>query len=62
MTKAVLTAFAVIAAMNLSAQTIDRTKPPETGPLPAFKLPPVFETKLDNGLHVVLVEDRRFPL
>lgn len=62
MTKALLTAFAVIAAMNLSAQTIDRTKPPETGPLPAFKLPPVFETKLDNGLQVVLVEDRRFPL
>ncbi len=62
MTKALLTAFAVIAAMNLSAQTIDRTKPPETGPLPTFKLPPVFETKLDNGLLVVLVEDRRFPL
>jgi zinc protease len=62
MTKALLTAFAVIAAMNLSAQTVDRTKPPETGPLPAFKLPPVFETKLDNGLQVVLLEDRRFPL
>jgi predicted Zn-dependent peptidase len=30
--------------------------------LPVFKLPTVFETTLDNGLEVVLVEDRRFPL
>lgn len=54
-----LMAFGV-AAMH--AQQIDRTKPPETAPLPAFKLPPAFETKLPNGLQVVLVEDRRFPL
>ena len=43
------------------AQTIDRTKPPETPPIPAFKMPPVHETKLPNGLAVVLVEDPRFP-
>ena len=30
--------------------------------LPVFKLPSVFETALPNGLRVVLVEDRRFPL
>lgn len=41
---------------------IDRTKPPETPPLPPFRLPPVFETPLSNGLEVLLVEDRRFPL
>ncbi len=41
---------------------IDRTKPPETAGLPAFKLPPVFETQLSNGLSILLVEDRRFPL
>jgi zinc protease len=46
----------------MTAQTIDRTKPPETAALPAFKLPPVFETTLPNGLQVLLVEDRRFPL
>ena len=46
----------------LMAQTIDRTKPPETPPIPAFKMPPVHETKLPNGLAVVLVEDSRFPL
>jgi zinc protease len=46
----------------LMAQTIDRTKPPETPPIPAFKMPPVHETRLPNGLAVVLVEDSRFPL
>ncbi len=43
-------------------QTIDRTKAPETPPIPAFKMPPVHETKLANGLRVVLAEDARFPL
>ena len=47
---------------SLSAQTIDRTKPPETPPLPAYHLPPVYETKLPNGLSVVLLQDARFPL
>jgi zinc protease len=44
------------------AQTIDRTKPPETPPIPSFKMPPVHQTPLPNGLSVVLVEDARFPL
>jgi zinc protease len=43
-------------------QTIDRTKPPETPPIPAFRMPPADEIKLPNGLTVVLVEDSRFPL
>jgi zinc protease len=47
---------------SLSAQTIDRTKPPDTPPLPAYHLPPVYETQLPNGLSVVLLEDARFPL
>jgi zinc protease len=52
----------VLAALALSAQTVDRTKPPQTPPIPNFKLPPVYETKLPNGLGIVLVEDARFPL
>ncbi len=52
----------LFAGSILMAQTVDRTKPPRTPPLPSFKLPPVFETKLPNGLEIVLVEDRRFPL
>ncbi len=52
----------LIAGTTLMAQTIDRTKPPETPPIPVFKMPPVHESKLRNGLAVVLVEDARFPL
>lgn len=44
------------------AQSIDRTKPPETPPIPSFKMPPVHDTTLPNGLSIVLVEDARFPL
>ncbi|HOK44446.1 MAG TPA: pitrilysin family protein [Bryobacteraceae bacterium] len=43
-------------------QTMDLTKPPKTPDLPVYKLPPVYETTLPNGLTVLLVEDRRFPL
>jgi zinc protease len=49
-------------AYSLSAQMVDRTKPPVTPAIPSYKLPPVFETKLPNGMGVVLVEDNRFPL
>jgi zinc protease len=51
-----------LAAFGLAAQTVDRTKAPASGPIPGYKLPPVFETKLPNGLAIVLVEDNRFPL
>ncbi|HEV3198822.1 MAG TPA: pitrilysin family protein [Bryobacteraceae bacterium] len=61
MSKRSLVAFALF-AFGLAAQTVDRAKPPQTGPIPGYKLPPVFETKLPNGLAVVLVEDSRFPL
>lgn len=52
----------LLAACMLAAQTVDRTKEPQTPPIPGYKLPPVFETKLPNGLAVVIVEDGRFPL
>jgi len=41
---------------------MDLSKPPETPALPLYKLPPVLETELANGLTVLLVEDRRFPM
>jgi hypothetical protein len=58
------TLLAAVAALAISAaaQTVDRTKPPQSPPIPGYKLPPVFETRLPNGLVVVLVEDARFPL
>jgi zinc protease len=49
------------ALLALSA-VVDRSKPPQTPPLQDYKLPPVYETKLPNGLSIVLVEDPRFPL
>lgn len=56
-------ALAWLVAVGLAAaQSVDRTKPPQTGPLPAFKVPPAYETKLPNGLAVELVEDARFPM
>jgi zinc protease len=48
--------------MNVRGQKMDRTKPPQTPDLPVYKLPAVSQTTLPNGLEVILVEDRRFPL
>ncbi|MCP5112424.1 MAG: insulinase family protein [bacterium] len=49
-------------AVLAMAAAVDTTKMPETAPLEAFELPPVHETKLDNGLRIVLVDDQRFPM
>ncbi len=46
----------------VQGQTMDPNQPPKTPDLPVYKLPPVFETKLPNGLTVLLVEDARFPI
>jgi zinc protease len=48
--------------LTLAAQTVDLTKPPVSRDPRPYKLPPVFETKLPNGLTVMLAEDSRFPL
>lgn len=57
----ILSAIA-LAALCAAAQTVDRTKAPASPPIPGYKLPPVFETKLPNGMGLVIVEDSRFPL
>lgn len=44
------------------AQAVDRTKPPDTPPAPPFRMPPVSERTLQNGLRVVTVRDPRLPL
>jgi zinc protease len=49
-------------SLNAQGQQMNRTKPPQTPNQPAFKLPAVHETRLPNGLEVVLVEDARFPM
>jgi zinc protease len=55
-------ALAAVAVICMAAQSVDRTKPPQTPPIPTYKLPPMQEAKLPNGLGVLLVEDSRFPL
>ncbi len=55
-------AIALAACGMLAAQSIDRTKPPETGPLRDFKLPATTDGTLPNGFKVVLVEDGRYPM
>jgi len=48
--------------MMLEGETIDRTRPPVTTDLPVYKLPPVSEHRLANGLEILLVHDNRLPL
>lgn len=57
-----LVSVIALAALGLGAQTVDRTKAPQSPPIPGCKLPPVFESKLPNGMNLVVVEDSRFPL
>ena len=45
-----------------AAQTIDRTKPPASPNARPYKLPPVSESKLPNGMTIMLADDTRVPL
>ena len=48
--------------VRLSAQAVDRTKPPTLPPPPALKLPAVQVDTLPNGLTVAVVEMHKVPL
>ena len=52
----------VIVALPALPQTVDLTKPPVSRDPRPYKLPPVFETKLPNGLTIMLADDGRLPL
>lgn len=41
---------------------LDRSRPPEPGPLPKFVFPPFEERRLSNGLPVFIVEDHEQPI
>lgn len=60
MTRRILTLSMIGSIMF--GQTIDKTKPPATPPLAPYKLPTVRESKLPNGLAVMMVEDKRLPM
>ncbi len=52
----------VLMAVVAAAASVDRSKPPETPPLAPFRLPPLTQTTLANGMQLVLVNDPRFPI
>jgi zinc protease len=58
----VFLAVTALPAASQTVQTVDLTKPPVSRDPRPYKLPPVFETKLPNGMTVMLAEDGRFPL
>lgn len=41
---------------------LDRTRPPEIGPVPTLRLPERVEFQLENGLDVILVRKARLPI
>lgn len=57
-----LALFAILSVVPLAAQTVDLSRPPASREPRPYKLPPVFETKLPNGLTVMLADDARLPL
>jgi zinc protease len=54
--------FLCFTTLPLVAQTVDLSKPPASREPRPYKLPPVSETKLPNGLAIMLAEDAKFPL
>jgi len=58
----VFTALLAAAAVSLSAQGPDRTKPPVPGPPPTLKLPNIQKQQLSNGLPVWIVEQHEVPV
>ncbi|MCU1328032.1 MAG: insulinase family protein, partial [Bryobacterales bacterium] len=50
------------AAVMCAAQTTDRTKPPVSPDPRPYKLPAILESKLPNGLAIMMAEDSRVPL
>ncbi|HUR32725.1 MAG TPA: pitrilysin family protein [Vicinamibacterales bacterium] len=57
-----LTLLVVAAAVSLSAQAPDRSKPPVSGPPPALKVPTIQKQQLSNGLPVWVVEQHEVPV
>jgi zinc protease len=54
-------AAAVVAAPT-PAQEVEREQPPAPGPLRPFRVPSIQETRLPNGLRVVVVERHTLPI
>jgi zinc protease len=59
---ATLALASILTAPDVSAQGIDRSKPPELGPPPRVSLPPIVTRELPNGLKLMIVEQHELPL
>lgn len=59
---AMLALASIVTAPAVSAQVIDRSKPPELGPPPRVSLPPIVTRELPNGLKLMIVEQHELPL
>jgi len=59
---AVAALLSASAAVCLSAQGVDRSKPPALPPPPALKLPAVQAAQLANGLELQVVEMHKVPV
>jgi predicted Zn-dependent peptidase len=62
MRAAPLTLLLLALPATVPAQAPDRSRPPEPGPPPALRLPPVQQFRLSNGLPVLLLEKHNVPL
>ena len=54
--------LACAATSLCTAQPLDRTKPPVSPDPRPYKLPPITDSKLPNGMSIMLAEDTRVPL
>ena len=59
---AIFTVASLAATLSVSAQVVDRTKPPELGRPPRVSLPPIVTRELPNGLKLMIVEQHELPL
>lgn len=60
--KYVVALMVAAAAVMVSGQAPDRSKPPAIGPAPSLKMPAIQKQKLSNGLAVWIVEHHEVPL
>ncbi|HXI22068.1 MAG TPA: hypothetical protein VNH46_13330, partial [Gemmatimonadales bacterium] len=58
----ILALAALLAAPGLSAQQVDRTRPPTLAPPAELRLPPIQAARLPNGIGIHLVEMHEVPL
>jgi predicted Zn-dependent peptidase len=61
-TRLLLTSLMTVAAVSLTAQAPDRSRPPALGPAPSLNLPRIEKQQLSNGVPVWIVELHEVPV